>query len=74
MKTKKFKQKLGLKKSTVANLNPAELKRVKGGDTLFCNVTEGGALCEWSAQCPETWTGGSWLPCVSAGDDCSLGC
>jgi hypothetical protein len=51
MKTKKVSKKPGLKKRTVANLNSSGLNEVKGGETMGCTVTQGGAICEWSAQC-----------------------
>ena len=67
MKVKKFKKKLGLNKSTVSNLNLSELKLARGGgDTDECETWTLGTLCQDTAQCPATETGGgieTWVTC-----------
>ena len=46
MKVKKFSKKLTLNKKTIANLNPNELKVVRGGDdTLICPPPTKHSIC-----------------------------
>lgn len=69
MKRKTFSKLLTLKKTTIANLMPVNMKVIKGGETTepICFPTEA-ASCDLTCQTTtahETKTGGTWLSCVA---------
>lgn len=50
MKTKQFQKKLGLSKSTIANLDNLDMGRARGGATANCDSTEP-VGCETESEC-----------------------
>ncbi len=73
MKRKNIESKLVLNKKTISNLSMSDMVMVMGGeltDECLPTATTCHQMCQPSTVAQETHTGGTWLPCMSAGDDC----